>query len=73
MNSNELFSDVVSYAPDLAMVVSDDDVATAQSKISKCITWYMSPCATYLLTSMIGIVFDNVLWCRKVVCGPALW
>ena len=38
MNSNELFSDVVSYAPDLAMVVSDDDVATAQNKISKCIT-----------------------------------
>ena len=34
MNSNELFSDIVSYAPDLAMVTSKDDVTTAQNKIS---------------------------------------
>lgn len=34
MNSNELFSDIVSYAPDLAMVANEDDVSTAQSKIS---------------------------------------
>jgi len=34
MNTNEVFSDVVSYAPDLAMVTDDDDCAAAQSKIS---------------------------------------
>ena len=43
MSSNELFSDVVSYAPDLAMVTNDDDVSTAQSKIRKCC---MSSCTT---------------------------
>lgn len=37
MNSNELFSDIVSYAPDLAMVANDDDDVTAQNKISTCL------------------------------------
>lgn len=34
MNSNELFSDIVSYAPDLAMITNDDDTTMAQNKIS---------------------------------------
>ena len=33
MDSNELFSDLVSYAPDLAMVTNSDDSTTAQNKI----------------------------------------
>ena len=34
MNSNELFSDIVSYAPDLAMITNDDDTTVSQNKIS---------------------------------------
>ena len=37
MNSTELFSDIVGYAPEVAMVTNDDDVATAQNKISMCL------------------------------------
>lgn len=34
MNSIELFSDIIGYAPDLATVTNDDDIVTAQAKIS---------------------------------------
>ena len=36
MDLNEVFADIVSYAPNIASVSDNDDTATIQSKLSKC-------------------------------------